>query len=481
MNLLNDFKFKFILASICFLVSCSVALAENDRWYALFLGGQQVGHSNYSFSDFDKISELKTKTKLSMRRGSVGIDVLTSTTWQVDSTSGVPIFMRTESSLGESKTIKIWEFKNRNEFIQIVENGTSTSKTVYQIEDNSWLTPIEEEKYIKARLSGGAKVIKYKTLNPEISVSPIEIILTKSSKDKMQILGKPIEVHKFDQEIIGFPLKGSVVVDQSGKTVSSSTFTGMGEMKMLLVEKLKALSKIEAPELLFSLMVETNMKTKKLRQKDAVTYVLTSPGISQLPSCGHQTVTKNGNDFLVTVNMKKLVEGFTTNTAIKSTVLADHKHPEIEKLHGIFCLSAPQNALDRVRSLEKFVYDWITKKDYSRAFATAAETAVDRVGDCTEHATLLGALLHADEIPSRAAIGLVGIGSYAEATFGWHLWTQAYIDGKWIDLDATRPNSSIPDHILMSTAPFEFDGMNKSMLEVINVIGDLKIKVVEPS
>ena len=43
---------------------------------------------------------------------------------------------------------------------------------------------------------------------------------------------------------------------------------------------------------------------------------------------------------------------------------------------------------------------FITKKDYSQAFATAAEVAKLREGDCTEHAVFLAALARARGIPA---------------------------------------------------------------------------------
>ena len=75
-------------------------------------------------------------------------------------------------------------------------------------------------------------------------------------------------------------------------------------------------------------------------------------------------------------------------------------------------------------------------------------------GDCTEHAVLLAALLKARMIPSRVCHGLVyvelggsaingqaedGMESAAssDGQFGWHMWSQALINGHWHDLDAT--------------------------------------------
>ena len=67
----------------------------------------------------------------------------------------------------------------------------------------------------------------------------------------------------------------------------------------------------------------------------------------------------------------------------------------------------------------------LNAKDFSQAFASAAEVVDTHEGDCTEHAVLLAALCRARGIPARVAIGLV----YMPATheFGYHMWTEVYI------------------------------------------------------
>src|SRR6185369_1750667 len=58
-------------------------------------------------------------------------------------------------------------------------------------------------------------------------------------------------------------------------------------------------------------------------------------------------------------------------------------------------------------ALEKFVAQTVHNKNFSTAFATAAEVARSLEGDCTEHAVLLAALCRARQIPARVAVGLV--------------------------------------------------------------------------
>ena len=75
------------------------------------------------------------------------------------------------------------------------------------------------------------------------------------------------------------------------------------------------------------------------------------------------------------------------------------------------------------------------RRTFSQAFATAAEVAQSREGDCTEHAVLLAALARACGIPSRVAIGLVYV--RLPAALAFTCGRELYLDGTWTPLDAT--------------------------------------------
>ena len=87
--------------------------------------------------------------------------------------------------------------------------------------------------------------------------------------------------------------------------------------------------------------------------------------------------------------------------------------------------------------MEKYVRDKLEKKNFSTALASAAEVAEKLEGDCTEHAVLLAAMLRAKQIPSRVAVGIVYVELNKQPSFGGHMWTEAWLDDKWVPLDAT--------------------------------------------
>jgi len=130
------------------------------------------------------------------------------------------------------------------------------------------------------------------------------------------------------------------------------------------------------------------------------------------------------------------------------------------------------------KALERFVHRDVKDKDFSQAFATAAEVARTHEGDCTEHAVYLAALCRARGIPARVAVGLV----YLDGTqsFFYHLWTEAFIDGRWIPIDGTQAQGGIAaDHLKIADSGLTGASAYGVFLPVAEIVGRLKIDVVE--
>lgn len=130
--------------------------------------------------------------------------------------------------------------------------------------------------------------------------------------------------------------------------------------------------------------------------------------------------------------------------------------------------------------MERYVYDNLKKKNFLTLLASAAEVAKTMSGDCTEHAVLLAAMLRAKSIPSRVAVGLVYVGSLS--SFGYHMWTEAYVRGTWVPLDATLGRGGIAaDHIKILDSNLSDGGPApiKDFLPMISVLGKMEIEVLE--
>lgn len=129
-------------------------------------------------------------------------------------------------------------------------------------------------------------------------------------------------------------------------------------------------------------------------------------------------------------------------------------------------------------ALEKNVHRHIAKKDFSTAFATAAEVAETRQGDCTEHAVLLAALARARGIPARGAVGLVYLPD--DQAFFYHMWTEVFIGGRWIPLDAALGRGGVAaDRLTLAHSNLKGASAFSSFLPVAQVMGRMSIEAVD--
>ncbi len=129
-------------------------------------------------------------------------------------------------------------------------------------------------------------------------------------------------------------------------------------------------------------------------------------------------------------------------------------------------------------ALEAYVHRAMTVADFSQAFATAAEAAQSRRGDCKAHAVYLAALARALKIPARVVIGLVYMPH--SQTFGGHMWTEIYVGGRWIPMDATLGKGGIGGgHLQIAHSSMSGVAAYNVFFPVMQVIGRLKIEVLD--
>jgi hypothetical protein len=137
-----------------------------------------------------------------------------------------------------------------------------------------------------------------------------------------------------------------------------------------------------------------------------------------------------------------------------------------------------QDAWKVALALETYVKKTIKLKNFSQAFATAAEVAREPEGDCTEHAVLLAALARARGIPARVAIGLVY--QTSSQGFVYHMWNELWIGNQWVPMDATLGRGGIgAAHLKLTDSNLAGAQAYSSFLPVAQVIGQLKIEILD--
>ena len=100
---------------------------------------------------------------------------------------------------------------------------------------------------------------------------------------------------------------------------------------------------------------------------------------------------------------------------------------------------APQNSLINLR-IE------------SRGFRPASQVVQAAQGDSTDHAILLAALLRSKGIASQVAFGLKYVVSGKSRAMVYHAWTLAYVDDRWLHVDATIGDVAPADRLMLSAS-----------------------------
>ena len=207
----------------------------------------------------------------------------------------------------------------------------------------------------------------------------------------------------------------------------------------------------------------------------------------QLPSAASQRVTPGDDGASATLvidindNLAATAAEVGDASYLASSAMVDAGDPLIDKLAARAVREAGADALSRADAMRAAVHRYVTSKGLDTAFATASETARTRRGDCSEHAVLLCAMLRAQKIPARVAVGLVYADAFLgrEAIFGWHMWTQALIDGHWIDLDATLTGRYHAGHVLTAVSSLDQGGVDAALASTLPLMGNLQIEVVD--
>jgi hypothetical protein len=166
-----------------------------------------------------------------------------------------------------------------------------------------------------------------------------------------------------------------------------------------------------------------------------------------------------------------------TDDDVQPNPLIQSDDPQVVEM-SLAAAGQASDAWTAATALEKHVHQVLTRADFGQVLATAAEVVRTRRGDCTEHAVLLAALCRARGIPARVAIGLVYV--ERQGGFLYHMWNEAWINGRWIPLDATLGRGGIgAAHLKLADSSLKGESAYTSMLPVMAVVGKLKIEVLQ--
>jgi hypothetical protein len=428
----------------------------------------------------------------------------------VESLDGRPMSFITQSGLSDAPVIYRGRVTDGKLHLETEQFGAA-KKATYPFDPDirfAWGQLLEQR---RRGLTPGL-TFTVKTYEPSLKVNgPVEMRITVGGKERVDVLGRQRELHRLVAVMIlpstateeggvgsgtGMEIESLSYVDDDARPVITTLEMGFAKVTMYQATKEEALKDADPPELFLNTFIKTNRKIEPDARR--VTYRFRVPpgarGIPDLPDTAMQKV-KRIDSRTVDITVSRLdweairratdeKPGPALNDYLRASSVVDIDDARIKRLSKR-ALRGAVGPAEKADALRKFVTDYIEHKGMDVGFATASEVARNKQGDCTEHGVLLAALARAAGLPARGVSGLVQVpGGYLDAgnqsAFGYHMWTQVYLAGQWVDIDgAMRQTDCDPTHIALAIMPLNEGGIADSLTSLLPLLGRLDIEIIQ--
>ncbi|MCI0630694.1 MAG: transglutaminase-like domain-containing protein [Phycisphaerales bacterium] len=457
-----------------------------ELWYVLQIDGGKAGWMHERIESNGTQYRTTSQTHMKLSRGPMEIEIDMTSVF-VELHSGKPVEISSDMKMSRNAVQTKWVFAD--DHVQQISKQSGREQVDKQpLPSGEWLMPMAVNRYIREQIKSGAATMKYRIIDPEAgNIKPIEVTSKRSGDEEIEHHGQKVPVTRWVTTTDKIPIESTEKYSAEGHLVLSETATGFGKVITLLSTKEQAQGDGgPAPELLFKTLIKPDRPIERPEAATRAKLRLKAKEgkLPELPSEGAQRVeaASDGRTAVLTVDIKnpqKADADDMSNAEYRdASTMVDSNDELVKKLAA----KAPDgDSMAEADWLRDLVHRHISKKGMETAFARASETARTKTGDCSEHGVLLCALLRAEGIPARVASGLVYVDEFGgeDGIFGWHMWTQALIDGKWVDFDATLDQRYHAAHVLTSTSSLSQGVGGTDLATMLQLVGKIDVEVLE--
>ena len=456
-----------------------------DRWYEVYLDGSKVGYVSDIMQKEADVIKSRNEFVMQIKRAGQSIEITVEQETK-EKISGELIEFSTETKMAGIPMLKKGRVEGK-ELVVYEKQFISGKETRYPFDPEGGMSWGLRKQVLENGFEEAGKTYELKVYSPDMGMKkPVKAKIICFGEKTIQIGEKKIKAFEVDMELKS-PF-GSMITKSwfDENCVALKTVMNMGGMKISIIEVPKKKAKKmeeEAHELLLSSVVPLDAAVPNSDKNTFIMKAIKGKWSAKLFEGNGQKIEKiNDNSIRVIVDQslkKKKVEGETDlKPFLSSSVYLDTDDLLIQKLAKKGKGKA-KTSQEIANKLTKFVFRYMTNKNYEVGFATASEVARNKAGDCTEHSILLAALGRALAIPSRVVTGLVYADEFEDQkdVLVYHMWTQFYIDDQWVNLDSALGLVKCPaDRITFSVDSLEEDTI-ASVLPLMELINNLKVTV----
>ncbi|MCH8165548.1 MAG: transglutaminase domain-containing protein [Planctomycetes bacterium] len=459
-----------------------------EHWYTVQMAGAKAGWMFSSVHSDGERYRTATEVHLRIGRGSTQTKIELRSSF-LETHAGQPLTMRYVGTTGLQPVDSEWRFEE-DHVVQITRQGERETRKEQPLPEGMWLTPVAAHRYWLQRHEAGAKQITYRTIDAQNGLDPFEVRREYVGVEEFEFDGRTIPVNVWTTTNSLLPIPALEKYSTDGYLVYEEIRAPLfGKMITRIATKADALAEGGGVELLVKTFIKLKQPIDNAQACTTATLRLhvQEGTMPELPTAGAQRFAAGDDPTTATVtidinhNQPAGAAEASDASYLEWSAMVDSTDDLIQKLAAGAVRDAGDDPMARAEAMRALVHRHVNVKSLDTAFATASETARMKTGDCSEHAVLLCAMLRAQKVPARVAIGLIYVDSFLgeRDIFGWHMWTQALIDGAWVDFDATLPSRYHAAHVLIATARLGDGGLGSELASTLLLMGNLEIDVLD--
>ena len=278
--------------------------------------------------------------------------------------------------------------------------------------------------------------------------------------------------HKARRVVVSFlGTRSTVWLDQDGSVLKEESPLGLTMIRETREEATRGGAPSEAVEVLTMYSVPSNVEIADPREVRELRVRLVGPQFGRLELTDErQKLSGDTLSVSALIPSSKRVRGADPGSFAEDLNPTPLIQSDDRKIRALVdsVLSPEEPVWSKVTELVAWVYHNVEKRP-TMSIPSAVEVLEHRMGDCNEHAVLFTALARASGIPARLCGGLVCL----NGEFYYHAWSKVWV-GEWVAVDPTFGQSVADATHLKLT-----EGGMEDLLDLVGVIGKLKIEVLE--
>ncbi len=464
------------------------AQPEETEYFALFMEGKKVGYAIQNRAVAGNKVTTSVELKITLSRMGVSVSVKTKAI-TIETIDGKPLGFELEQALGMMVTKTIGT---------VDEQGKVTVKTGQQQEDFDWPSGAVMSEgmrllHLKYGLAEGTTYTA-KLFDPSM-MQVVDVEVKVGSKQNVDLLGRVVALTEVQSNVssaqIGSLISAEYYDDKLRLQKSITPVMGM-TIEQVACTKEFALGQNDVLEVVDKMFMASPEPLSDVSSARSITYYLrpvTDEVDLKIPSNDNQKVEQlGGGTIILTVEPVAAPGGLRfpykgNNPAVLKALEPTRYVESGQKVIIDLARRAvgdTSDAAEAARRIEAFVADYVADKSLSVGYASAAEVAVSRQGDCSEHAVLAAALCRAVGIPAQVVTGLAYVSQWStfQNGFGGHAWVQVYLGDKWVGLDAAFKGAGLGGYDAGHIALAIGNGNPEDFLNLVNTMGQFKIDKV---